>query len=79
MGKWACHEKNPVIVSLYWDLDLSQLYIDCLQQVHIGALYSLSMESKRALHLVDGPYRTYVLVLALIPTSRLFGKIKSIY
>ena len=44
MGKWACHEKDPVVINLYWDLDLSQLYIDRLQQVHIRALYSLSME-----------------------------------
>ena len=47
MGKWACHEKDPIVIRLYWDLDLSQLYIDRLQQVHIEALYSFSMELTR--------------------------------
>ena len=32
-------EEDPVVVGRCWDLDLSQLYCDRLQQVHIGALY----------------------------------------
>ena len=67
MVKWACHEKDHVVVRLYWDLDLSQLYINRLQQVHIRALYSLSMESMRDLHLVDSSYWTYVLAFTLVP------------
>ena len=61
MGKWACNEKDLDLSQL---ANLSQLYIDHLQQVH----YSLSMESMRALHLVNSSYWTYVLAFTLVPT-----------
>ena len=71
MVKWACHEKDHVVVRLYWDLDFYQLYINRLQQVHIGALYSLSMELTRLVYSFSLWFQHN--------NARLFWKIKSVY